>query len=234
VTDAIVVTVDVDWAPDRMVERMADALEAAAVPATWFVTHESPALARLRRRRDLFELGIHPNFAAGSTHGATPAEVLDHLMSIVPEARVARSHGVLQSGALLAELVRRTPVRVDSSTFLPDAPGGSAPVLQHLPDGSLVRVPFVWADDHESVRPDRRWDAARLLERRGPAVLLFHPLRVCLNVADEAAYAAARGGDRTPRAGPGAGSAWTALLAALAGTGRATSLLELACRIARC
>ncbi len=67
------ITLDVDWAPDFMIDAAAQALVDREVKATWFVTHASPAVERLREHPDLFELGIHPNFLAGSSHGATPA-----------------------------------------------------------------------------------------------------------------------------------------------------------------
>jgi hypothetical protein len=177
----LVVTLDVDWAPDEQVDAVAGRLADAGVPATWFVTHASAALERLRARGELFELGIHPNFRPGSTHGSTPAEVLAHVMALVPEAVSARSHGVVQSGALLHELKARTPVRIDSTTFLPDMPG-VRPLVQHTAAGTLVRVPFVWSDDYEPLRP-RPTDWDELLARPGLQVVLFHPARVCRDPA---------------------------------------------------
>ena len=82
----IAITLDVDWAPDHAIDAVAGHLIERDVRATWFVTHASPAIDRLRDRPDLFELGIHPNFAPGSTQGETPDAVLDHCMAIVPEA----------------------------------------------------------------------------------------------------------------------------------------------------
>jgi hypothetical protein len=173
VSTRVVLTLDVDWAPDALVDAVASRLVAAGAPATWFVTHASPALERLRARPDLFELGIHPNFRPGSSHGETPAEVLDHVMALVPEALSSRAHGVVQSGELLHELVRRTPVRIDSTTFLPDLPDAPL-VTQRTPYGDLLRVPFTWSDDHEPLSP---WD--RYLGEPGLKVVLFHPTRVC-------------------------------------------------------
>jgi hypothetical protein len=172
VSTRVVVTLDVDWAPDPLVDDVAGRLAAAGVPATWFVTHASPALDRLRARSDLFELGIHPNFRPGSSHGATPEAVLDHVMALVPEAVSSRSHGVVQSGRLLHLLVQRTPVRIDSTTFLPDLPDAPL-VTQRTPHGDLLRVPFTWSDDYEPLSP---WDD--YLAEPGLKVVLFHPTRM--------------------------------------------------------
>ncbi len=45
----VVLTVDVDWAPDFTIDFVAEQLIAHKVQATWFVTHWSPAIARLHR-----------------------------------------------------------------------------------------------------------------------------------------------------------------------------------------
>jgi hypothetical protein len=172
VSARVVVTLDVDWADDPLVDDVAERLAAAGAPATWFITHASPALDRLRERPDLFELGIHPNFRPGSSHGDTPEAVLDHVMALVPEAVSSRSHGVVQSGRLLHLLVQRTPVRIDSTTFLPDLPDAPL-VTQRTPHGDLLRVPFTWSDDYEPLCP---WD--RYLAEPGLKVVLFHPTRV--------------------------------------------------------
>ena len=68
-TDAaeIALTFDIDWAPDWAIDLTAGILREREVRATWFVTHESPAVDRLREDSELFELGIHPNFLPGST-----------------------------------------------------------------------------------------------------------------------------------------------------------------------
>jgi hypothetical protein len=176
----LVITLDVDWAPDWMVDAVADQLATADVPATWFATHASPALDRRRARGDRFELGVHPNFRPGSTHGATPAEVLEHVMGLVPGAVSSRAHGVVQSGELLWELVARTPVRIDTTTVLPGMPH-VRPVPQHTPAGTLMRVPFIWSDDYEALRPNPTWDWDELFAQPGLKVVLFHPARICLN-----------------------------------------------------
>ena len=44
----IALTLDVDWAPDFMIDFAAEILVEHGVRATWFVTHDSPALTRLR------------------------------------------------------------------------------------------------------------------------------------------------------------------------------------------
>ena len=49
-TDCLL-TFDVDWAPDFVIESAAAMLRERELRSTWFVTHEAPALALLRRSR---------------------------------------------------------------------------------------------------------------------------------------------------------------------------------------
>jgi hypothetical protein len=183
----VVLTFDVDWAPDFAIDAIAEELVAAGVRSTWFITHASPALDRLREHPDLFELGIHPNFMPGSTQGATPEEVLDHCMELVPDATTMRTHALVQSSPLLRTVVARTPVRCDASLFLLEAEH-VAPVA--FPDavGSLVRIPYVWEDDVEMLADEPNWSVDRFLARPGLQVLDFHPMLVWLNAPDMEPY----------------------------------------------
>jgi polysaccharide deactylase WbmS-like protein len=231
----IAITLDVDWAPDHAIDAVAAQLIERDVRATWFVTHSGPAVDRLRERPDLFELGIHPNFAPGSSHGDTPEAVLDHCMALVPEAQAMRTHGLVQSTALLALARERTPIRVDASLFLPGA-ARLAPIEYPLAPGPIVRVPYLWEDDAEMLRPDPAWDAWGVATgAQGLAVFDFHPIHVVLNSADTRAYEALkqRGLDRATAGdiaalrqdGAGAGTAFATLLDGLAGGGRRISEL---------
>jgi hypothetical protein len=223
------ITLDVDWAPDDAIDDVAALLAERGVRATWFVTHESAAVDRIRERRDLFELGIHPNFAPGSTHGDSPEAVLSHCMALVPDARAMRTHGLVQSSALLALVRDRTPVAVDASLFLPHA-NTAEPLSYPLATGTLRRVPYVWEDDAEMYRAEPAWDAWALATRlRGLAVFNFHPVHVVLNSSDMAAYESLkrRGLPEARRAdfaalrapGHGSGTAFESLLDGLAGSG---------------
>lgn len=174
------ITLDVDWAPDFMIDAAAQALIDRDVKATWFVTHESPAVARLREHPELFELGIHPNFLTGSTHGATPAAVIAHCAALVPGARAVRTHCLAQSTPLHDELLRGSDVEVDCSLFLPGATHVE-PVEQWSPAGRLLRLPYVWQDNMEMYSPRPDWDTARLLDAPGLRIFDFHPVHVWLN-----------------------------------------------------
>ena len=177
-----VITLDIDWAPDYAIDFAANLLIEAQVRATWFVTHNSPAVNRLRQHPNLFELGIHPNFLPGTTHGKTESEILSHCMSLVPEARTVRTHGLAQTSNLLEKIIDETQVSVDVSLFLPHA-AGLEPVIYYWENAKkLVRLPYMWEDDFEIVRPDSVWDLGAMVDcGTGLMIMDFHPVHVFLN-----------------------------------------------------
>ena len=182
-----VITIDLDWAPDYMIEPMAETLIERGVRATWLITHASPAVDDLRDRPDLFELGIHPNFLPDSSHGATPEEVIDHCMSLVPSARCVRTHGLVQSTGLLHALGRREGLCVDLSLYLHHCPS-VAPCGFSYRGAYLLRLPHVWEDDMEMECSDASWQLDRILQLEGLKILAFHPVHVFLNCPTGGAY----------------------------------------------
>lgn len=183
------VSFDVDWAPDFMIDWVADRLMEKQVRSTWFVTHASPALERLRRRPDLFELGIHPNFSANSTHGDNPAAVLRHCMGLVPEARIMRTHALIQSTPLLLQVMHETPIIADSSTYLPLSRGVEPSVFWYE-SRQLVRIVHTWEDDFEISKPNPGWSLVPRSEQANEArIFAFHPAHLYLNSQTHAPYA---------------------------------------------
>lgn len=182
---APILTFDVDWAPDYMIDFVAERLLKDRIRATWFVTHQSPAIERLRRNPDLFEIGVHPNFLPGSSHGGTTQEVLASCMAMVPEAQSFRTHSLVQSTPLLCEVMKSTPLTIDATLFL--AGQTVAQPFQFEWEGhSLLRVPFHWEDDHEMASRHPRWTLAS--RNAHGEVFNFHPVHVFLNSRDMAAY----------------------------------------------
>ena len=226
----IALTLDIDWAPDHVIDEVAGRLVGAGVRATWFVTHASPAVDRLRDHPELFELGIHPNFLPGSSHGASVDDVLRSCMTLVPDARAMRTHSLVQSTPILTRVVEVTPIDVDVSLHLPGHPG-LVPVEQAPPAPPMRPIPFWWEDDYEMYRPVPDWSLDRRLDATdGLRVLNFHPIHVVLNSASLDGYAALkRAAPRLQEAtvaqvagarnahGAGTGTAFDAVVSRLAG-----------------
>jgi hypothetical protein len=238
------VTLDLDWAPDFAIDDAAAWLEQHGVRATWFVTHASPAVDRLRARPERFELGIHPNFLPGSTHGATPEAVLVHCLELVPGARAMRTHGLVQSTALLDTVLRCTDVRIDVSLFLPRL-SHLRPFVYPWAGRELVRVPYGFEDDLEMARAAPDFGLGSLLALGpGLVVLSFHPIHLALNSASMAPYRRVRAlatpltslrrdqAEPEVNPGPGARSLFLAVLAHLGARGGGRRIRDVAADVA--
>lgn len=182
-------TFDIDWAHDAVLSDTIDLVTDAGVPATWFVTHATPLLARLRAN-PLFELGVHPNFnpllAGAGMAGKDAAEILAQICCVVPEARAVRSHSLVMSERLV-DVFRDAGLRRVCNSFIP-AESAAACAPWKLWDDMIV-IPHCWQDNvamrlHGTVRPP--------LPGHGLRVFDFHPIHVYLNTPDIAVYEAAR------------------------------------------
>lgn len=181
-------TLDVDWAPDWMVADAAALLARAGVRATWFATHSSPVLADLLSE-PLFEVGVHPNFLAGSSHGESPASVMSHMLGIVPGARTVRTHSLFQSERHSQLLVEEFGIRTDCSLLLMDSPYVQPHRVRFSSAGPwLTRVPHVFQDNMYMFggRPWTLDDAA--FASPGLKVFDFHPVHLALNSPSFATY----------------------------------------------
>lgn len=165
--------------------------------STWFVTHETPLLQVFRKNSDLVDLGIHPNFLNGTTHGESEEEILQHVTGLVPEAKVIRTHSVFQSGPLLSKIANLKSIQLDSSIFLPEM-SNIQPVKHLTPNGPLFRMPIFWADDYELLKPQSDWTPEQYFKEEGHKVFLFHPVHIFLNSTDFGYYESYKKGRSNP------------------------------------
>lgn len=184
--DAVFLTFDIDWANDDVLNDTIAIMERAETAATWFVTHDTAVLNRLRAN-PRFELGIHPNFnfllEGDPRNGRNAREVIERLMEIVPEAKSVRSHSMTQSSGLL-ELFKSAGLTHDVNHFVPHYTGIELTPWQ-LWNG-LCRVPYCWEDDvnilyAELGLSDKSPTAIALASEVGFRVFDFHPIHVFLN-----------------------------------------------------
>ncbi|MES2984406.1 MAG: hypothetical protein V4735_04365 [Pseudomonadota bacterium] len=187
---------DIDWAHDDVLRDAIALVEQADVHATWFVTHDTPLLAHLRRNPK-FELGIHPNFnellMGRDTAGADADQILATLKALVPEARTLRSHSLVQSERLVDQFHQHGITHV-SNFFIPET--AERPLWPwQLWDG-MTAIPHGWQDNvsmrlHGTIQPPPPLST-------GLRVVDFHPIHVFLNTERVARYESARAHFRTP------------------------------------
>lgn len=184
----LVVTFDVEWAPDWIVESIANQLSAAGVRSTWFATHPSPLLQELAAE-PLFEVGLHPNFLPNSTQGETPAHIMETMLNWFPNAKCVRTHSLFQSEKLLQSFAEDFAIDVDCSILLPRCEAVMPHTLAWTDiERTIVRVPHIF-QDNVHMAFDRDW----VLEDAEPKgdglkVFDFHPLHILLNSRDMSSF----------------------------------------------
>jgi hypothetical protein len=185
-------TFDIDWASDEVLNFTVDFLEKQGVCATFFVTHETPVLKRIRNNPK-FELGIHPNFNfllnGDFRYGKNPLEVIEYYLNMVPDAISVRCHSVTYNSQILDTLFAKG-LKYDLNIYLPRRSGiPSKPIL--FPSYGMTRLPYFWEDDdhflyNENPSPDL------YLGHPGLKIFDFHPIHVFLNTEHHARYDNAR------------------------------------------
>jgi hypothetical protein len=187
----VFLTFDIDWAHDEVILDTIDLVAPLGIAATWFITHATPVLERLREYPQ-FELGIHPNFNflldGDPRNGANADEVVDRLLGLVPEARSVRSHAMTQSSNLIG-LFRDKGLTHDANHFIPEQAGVELRPWRHW--WNIVKVPYFWEDDVYCLSP---WNSPmnELAERAGLKVFDFHPIHLFLNTESMDRYETAR------------------------------------------
>jgi len=178
-----VVTIDVDWAPDWAIARVADIFIERNVKATWFITHESPETRKLFDHPNLFEIGLHPNFHEESTQGMDPMEVMTYLRRIAPSAVSLRTHGSVQSSRLLGMIREDFDILNDVSLFLPESPNLIPhEIFYSRDDKGLLRFPYFWEDDEEMYRPESIFSFENeKYHVPGLKIMCFHIIHIMLN-----------------------------------------------------
>lgn len=184
----IIITLDVDWAPDFVITKIANKLIENSVKATWFITHDSLAIRKLFGHPDLFEIGVHPNFMPGTTQGKDYHDVISYVMKIAPNAKVVRTHGLFQSSSLMRMMAVDFGLEIDSSIYLREVPN-IIPVEAYYDDKVFLRIPFFWTEDGEMYKPNPSFLLDdKNLDLPGLKIFAFHPIHIYLNSKDMQNY----------------------------------------------
>ena len=93
-----------------------------------------------------------------------------------------RSHGLVQSTPILAQVIEKTPIKRDVSLFLPYHPN-LKPINYWWKNQKLLRIPYFWEDDVEMQQPKSIWHKNPLLFQQGKGLKIFnfHPVHIYLN-----------------------------------------------------
>ena len=171
-----IITLDVDWAPDFVLDEVSKIFIKKNVKTTWFVTHDSAIIQKLRKNT-LFEIGIHPNFKENSTQGKNPENILKNLKNIDPEAKSLRTHSLIQSSQLLS-IYHKFGIENDVSLFLENTSDIKPHYSKYF---KLFRYPFLWEDDVAMFSGLSNEHIPKKIKNSGMKIFNFHPIHVYLN-----------------------------------------------------
>jgi hypothetical protein len=171
----LVVTVDLDWACETATAELLGYLREADVPATVFTTHRS---AYVLDRLDHLEVGLHPHFGPGSSHGSTIDEVVGEVTQLPHNISAYRCHRFAISNEIRLAM-RQAGMKI-SSNVCTDVEvlspfrerGGSLELPVFLEDGGYL---------HSGRPMDDLSALASKLQDPLPKVLLFHPMHFAVN-----------------------------------------------------
>lgn len=172
------ITIDTDWAPYELVAAMLGMIHDRGLKATVFATcpHEYP-------QEDWLEVGLHPNFLPGSSHGEHREVVMARLTAMHQRAVGIRVHGLFW-GAEYAELYRRHGLLYDASWFAP-----LRPRLGPMEQEGLWRMPIFWTDNlHLRMNFSLEEVFIPFWQSPGMKVLVFHPMLVAWNISRAGEY----------------------------------------------
>ncbi len=190
--DKVFLTFDLDWCSDQVLEYTLDIIEKNNVKATFFVTHATKVLDRMRTNPNI-ELGIHPNFNyllnGDFRYGKTYKDVIDYYMEIVPEAVSVRSHSLTQNSYILIYFAD-VGLKYDCNQFIPNNSKIYIEPWKHWTQG-LIQIPHFWEDDIH-IFCEQTWEVENILNNWGLKVFDFHPIHVFLNTEDLQRYNNAR------------------------------------------
>jgi hypothetical protein len=187
----IYLTFDVDWASDEVMKYTIDILEKYNAKATFFITHDTKILDRLRKNKN-FELGIHPNFnflLNGSTEkGLNYNQVIENILKIVPEALSVRSHSMTQNSNIL-DAFKRFGLTHDCNHFISNS--SEIELKPWLLWNGLTRCPYFWEDDICAMEKNQQ-DIDYIFLQNGLKIFDFHPIHIFLNMSKISQYESTR------------------------------------------
>ena len=182
--DRIILTIDLEWAPEYMLDHVFGMLSESGSRATLFATHDSKAV---KDAGGAFEVGLHPAVSAL----AEMDEAICRLKDIFPYARAIRTHGLVNASGFL-QVYKKHGLSV-TSNYLMTGQAGIRPVPMLY---DILEYPIYYMDDVHLAETDHIDTSSLikgLIEKPGVKVLAFHPMYIYLNSNSIERYRSVRG-----------------------------------------
>ncbi len=176
-----VITFDTDWCPDFMIEPVCDILESFNVKSTWFITNNSKILDKKKDNR-LYEIGIHPNFNTGSSHGSSYDEIMTNVIKFTENPVSSRSHYLFMNKEV-EEKLKKNGIKYEGSSLM-----NLEENIRPDERNELTIVPIYWMDDLALQGKSALTIKDMKLDSKGLKVFDFHPVYIYLNSKDKKTY----------------------------------------------
>lgn len=176
----ICLTFDVDWASEEALKYSYSIIEQYGFKTTFFLTHESKFILDLIDKKCI-DAGIHPNFLPNSSQGSNYDEVIEHCMTLLPEAKSFRSHRYFDVNDITETFVKKG-YKYDSNvcTFLQR-------VEPFVHRSGLIRFPIFFEDGAYLLHGQNlnfKEVGKQLFNNPGLMILNIHPMHMVLNSPD--------------------------------------------------
>jgi len=186
-----ILSLDIDWANDEVLEHTLNYIERANIKACFFVTHDTPLLQRIINN-PLFEVGLHPNFndlIDAKNQPNTASQIIDNLLKIIPNTNVLRSHSMTTSGRWIGLFKQKGITHLSNYIQY-----GVEPIVPFRQINNIVETPVYFADDGYVYLNDTKemmnLDIGEVIKPNinGIKVYNFHPIHLFINTTSFADY----------------------------------------------
>jgi len=165
----LVVTIDIEWSPQELIEHVLDILKDYKITATLFATHKAEL-------GNMHEIALHPFYNSEKSYQNT----FNKLMELFPHAKGVRSHRLLTDETLLL-MYKERRIRYTSNYMMTNMSGISPINTIH----GIFEIPIYYIDWSHLMGKKfykKKFSLEVLnLQYPGLKVFDFHPLHVFLN-----------------------------------------------------
>lgn len=182
----IILTFDIDWAPDWMVKPIIEIIKKKKINSHFFLTHKSDLFLK---KENYIDIGLHPNFFSNSTQGKNTKQIIKNLKKIYRRANTVRTHGNFQSINLHILLSEKYNIKIDCSTFAPRHDVLSYNLLWKKKKIQILS--YNWEDGYEANQTKKIFSLKHKFfnDRKIKLYILnFHPIHIFLNTRDSKVY----------------------------------------------
>ena len=171
----IAFSMDMDWAPEEIIDDALSIFNDFGIKCTLFNTHSSLVT---KSAGDYFENAIHPNFNKilnGEEKGSFKI-ILDRLLDLYPESKGFKSHSHTQSSLILKH-ASDIGLLYETNTLLPY----NTDIKPFKDWNNLIRIPYNWIDDVHWLMGKSFDNCGMNISKNGNFIFTFHPIHIYLN-----------------------------------------------------